>query len=126
MVESDHSDGGSLNPLAPKRTSSSLSKRFGSLLGPIRTPSPPSGSNGSRIPWGPPDEEENRDPLPSDKNEMEARINFHLSELDRIKKYITLMNRVIKEHEMRNANVRQWAQGKRPTGAPAVLQAGHH
>lgn len=98
-------DDSSANP-APKRTSSlgTLLKRgTDTLLG--RDSSPPSSKDSWEI-----DEKENRDPLPADRQELEGRLNYHLSELDRLKNYVVLMNDITREHHAKLVAVSQKAK----------------
>ena len=89
----------------PKRSSSNIIRRgLNSLLGSSRAESPPPLPR-SGLQWEEPDESENRDTLPCGKANLEARLNYHLSELDRLRNYIQLMNQIICEHETRLADI---------------------
>lgn len=96
-------DGSSANPNS-KRSSSGLFKSIGSLLGSSRTEQQITEAREK-------DEEENRDPLPDDMRDLEGRLNYHLSELDRLKNYIGLFNQILAEHDAKLNGVKERGAG---------------
>jgi hypothetical protein len=92
----------------PKRTTSSTStssifrRSLGSMLGPSRSHSPSNLPRTDLLALG---EDENRDPLPDDKRDLEALLNHHLAELDRLRRNVKTMNGMILEHELRLTHI---------------------
>ena len=100
---------------ASNRSSSSISRRVTSLLGgrSARRSASSQSLPGSGLRWEPlpDDEEEGRDPLPTNKEELEGRLNFHLGELDRLRRYVELMNNIKLEQESHMIQVASRAKG---------------
>jgi len=96
----------SQNPDSKRTPSNRLRKGLSVILGGPKADSPPLSPEQLL------DESKNRDPMPDSWELLEARLNYHLSELDRIKDYIKLQNQVIEEHKQRLHDVMNWASGK--------------
>ena len=76
----------------------SIRKRISSLItGNINKPDVPKPIQTPSITIAPSLEIE-EDPLPDTKQELEARLNFHLAELDQLKRTITAATDTIREH----------------------------
>lgn len=70
--------------------------------------------SGSGLKWEPEDEQKNlgSENLPDDRRKLDALMNYHLGELDRLKKYVVRLNDDKDQHEVRLASAKHRADGK--------------
>ena len=70
--------------------------------------------SGSGLKWEPEDEKKSIEMLPDDRRKLDALMNYHLGELDRLKKFVVRLNDDKEQHEVRLASAKHRADGKRP------------
>lgn len=70
--------------------------------------------SGSGLKWEPDEEQKrfNTEPLPEDRRKLDALMNYHLGELDRLKKFVIRLNDDKDQHEVRLASAKHRADGK--------------
>lgn len=70
--------------------------------------------SGSGLKWEPEDEQIKfkPEPLPDDRRKLDALMNYHLGELDRLKKFVMRLNDDKEQHEVRLASAKHRADGK--------------
>jgi hypothetical protein len=70
--------------------------------------------SGSGLMWEPEDDQKlaTCEPLPDDRGKLDALMNYHLGELDRLKKFVTRLNDDKEQHEVRRASAKYRADGK--------------
>jgi hypothetical protein len=71
--------------------------------------------SGSGLKWEPEDERQKvkEEPLPDDRRKLDALMNYHLGELDRLKKFVIRLNDDKEQHEVRLASAKHRADGRR-------------
>jgi hypothetical protein len=71
--------------------------------------------SGSGLKWEPEDDEKKsiRELLPDDRHKLDALMNYHLGELDRLKKFVVGLNDDKEQHEVRLGSAKHRADGKR-------------
>jgi hypothetical protein len=71
--------------------------------------------SGSGLKWEPEDDQKQAtcEPLPDDRGKLDALMNYHLGELDRLKKFVVRLNDDKEQHEVRMASAKYRADGKR-------------
>lgn len=71
--------------------------------------------SGSGLKWEPEDEKKFiGEMLPDDRRKLDALMNYHLGELDRLKKFVVRLNDDKEQHEVRLASAKHRADGKCP------------
>jgi hypothetical protein len=70
--------------------------------------------SGSGLKWEPEDEQKKAaaESLPDDRRKLDALMNYHLGELDRLKKFVVRLNDDKEQHEVRLASAKHRADGK--------------
>jgi hypothetical protein len=74
--------------------------------------------SGSGLKWEPKDENQDQqpklkpEPLPDDRRKLDALMNYHLGELDRLKKFVIRLNDDKEQHEVRLASAKHRAGGE--------------
>lgn len=69
--------------------------------------------SGSGLKWEPQDDQKSvGELLPDDRHKLDALMNFHLGELDRLRKYVVRLNDDKEQHEVRLASAKHRADGK--------------
>jgi hypothetical protein len=71
--------------------------------------------SGSGLKWEPEDERQKakEEPLPDDRRKLDALMNYHLGELDRLKRFVIRLNDDKEQHEVRLASAKHRADGRR-------------
>ena len=69
--------------------------------------------SGSGLKWEPEDDQKlaTCEPLPDDRGKLDALMNYHLGELDRLKKFVVRLNDDKEQHEVRRASAKYRADG---------------
>lgn len=68
---------------------------------------------GSGLTWEPEDEQKDvmNEPLPDDRRKLDALMNYHLGELDRLRTFVMCLNDDKDQHEVRLASAKHRADG---------------
>lgn len=72
--------------------------------------------SGSGLKWEPEDDQNKVvvEPLPDDRRKLDALMNYHLGELDRLRKFVVRLSDDKEQHEVRLASAKHRADGKPP------------
>ena len=72
--------------------------------------------SGSGLKWEPEDEQKllGSESLPDDRRKLDALMNYHLGELDRLRKFVVRLNDDKEQHEVRLASAKHRADGESP------------
>ena len=70
--------------------------------------------SGSGLKWEPEDEQKKfvGEVLPDDRRKLDALMNYHLGELDRLRKFVIRLNDDKEQHEVRLASAKHRADGR--------------